>query len=129
MSDDCGNLSGYAAPVKSDLMLLRQMVLDVAASNPVIGPIEESTKWGEPSYAPEKKGIGSSVRITLRRDGRISMNFICHTGLVGRFRAIYGDRLSFEGNRTIIIDPAKPLPREELNHCIAMALTYFRNKP
>lgn len=126
--DDHGNLTGYAGPLKIDLMRLRQLVLDTATENPVIGLIEETTKWGEPSYAPAKKGIGSSVRIGLRPDGRISMNFICHTGLVGRFREIYGDRLMFEGNRTIVINPASPLPLDELRHCVAMALTYFRTK-
>lgn len=68
---------------------------------------------------------GSSVRIAPRRDGKLAMNFICHTGLVDRFRETYGETLAFEGNRTIIIDPEKPLREDELRHCIGMALTYF----
>lgn len=128
MSDDHGNLADFAGPLKADMLRLRKLVLNIAAENPLIGPVEESTKWGEPTYTPARKGIGSSVRIAPRRDGRISMNFICHTGLVSRFREIYADSLMFEGNRSIIIDPAKPLPQDELHHCIAMALTYFRTK-
>jgi Domain of unknown function (DU1801) len=126
--DDRGNLAGHAGSLRADLFRLRQLVLDTAARNPEIGPIAETIKWGEPSYAPTKRGIGSSVRIAPRKDGKISMNFICHTGLIDRFREIYGSRLNFEGNRTIIVDPAEPLPQEELGHCIAMALTYFRSK-
>lgn len=128
MSDDHGNLAGFTGPLTADMLRLRQLVLDTAAENPVIGPIEETIKWDEPSYAPAKKGIGSSVRIAPRRDGRIAMNFICHTGLVGRFREIYGEKLVFEGNRSIIIDPAKPQQQDELRHCVAMTLTYFRTK-
>jgi hypothetical protein len=119
-----GNLAGYTGEALERLQPLRQLVLDTAAARGV-GAVEESLKWGEPSYAPLKKGVGSSVRIAPRRDGKVSMNFICHTGLVAKFRELYADRLEFEGNRTIIIDPAAPLPKEELRHCVALALTYF----
>jgi hypothetical protein len=118
-----GNLAGYAGVALQQLRPLRRMVLETAAAIGV-GAIEESLKWGEPSYAPLRKGVGSSVRIAPRKDGKVSMNFICHTGLVAKFRELYPDRLAFEGNRTIIIDPAAPLPGPELRHCVALALTY-----
>lgn len=119
-----GNLSGN--PDRALLAPLRRLILDTAAALPAIGAIEESVKWGEPSYAPQKKRIGSSVRLARRKDGKVSMNFICHTGLIGRFRELYTDRLAFEGNRSVIIDPDAALPEAELRHCIAMALTCFR---
>lgn len=123
-----GHKRRYASPLRADLLRLRKLVLETAAHNSAIGPIEETIKWGEPSYAPARKGIGSSVRIAPREDGKIAMNFICHTGLVDRFREIYGTKLNFEGNRTIVINPAEPLQEEELRHCVAMALTYFLTK-
>lgn len=123
-----GNLAGYKGAALEQLRPLRRLVLDTAAAANGVGPIEESLKWGEPSYAPLKKGIGSSVRIAPRRDGKVSMNFICHTGLVAKFRELYPDALGFEGNRTIVIDPDTPLPEAELRHCIGMALTYHRSK-
>ncbi len=129
MAEGFGNLDGMAEPLRSKLAPLRALIFDVATSNAAIGPIAESLKWGEPSFTPLRKGIGSSVRIAPRRDGKLSMNFICHTGLVDRFRETYGERLVFEGNRTIIIDPQQPLPKEQLRHCIAMALTYFLKRP
>ncbi len=128
MADDLGVIDGFPETVRSNLAPLRQLILSVAMSNPAIGPLAESLKWGEPSYTPLKKGIGSSVRIAPRKDGMVVLNFICHTGLVDRFREIYGDRLAFEGNRTIVIDPSRPLPEPELRHCIAMVLTYFMKR-
>ena len=125
MAEGFGNLDGFPEPLRSRLAPLRELVLEVAASNAAVGPLAESLKWGEPSFTPQAKGIGSSVRIAPRRDGKLAMNFICHTGLVARFREIYGKTLAFEGNRTIIIDPERPLPKDELRHCIGMALTYF----
>jgi hypothetical protein len=123
-----GNLAGYAGAALQQLRPLRRLVLETAAATPGVGEIQESLKWGEPSYSPLKKGVGSSVRIALHKDGKISMNFICHTGLVAKFRELYPHTLDFEGNRTIIIDPAAPLPWQELRHCVALALTYHLGK-
>ncbi len=123
-----GNLAGYQGAALEHLRPLRQLVLDTAAATSGVGAIEESLKWGEPSFAPLKKGVGSSVRIAPRKDGKVSMNFICHTGLVEKFRELYPDALVFEGNRTIIINPEAPLPEPELRHCVGMALTYHRSK-
>ena len=122
---DFGNLASLAPLIQQRLIPLRQLILVTAAQTIGVGEIEESLKWGEPSYTPSKKGIGSSVRLAPRNDGKLSMHFICHTGLVDRFRELYSDRLTFEGNRTIVIDEYKPLAEQELRHCIAMALTYF----
>jgi Domain of unknown function (DU1801) len=123
-----GNLVGYNGAVLGQLKPLRQLILDTANATAGVGSLEESTKWGEPSYAPVKRAIGSSVRLAPRRDGKVSMNFICHTGLIARFRELYPAVLEYEGNRTIVIDAQKPLPLDELRHCIALALTYHLNK-
>ena len=123
LADD-GQLAIYAPANRAALRPLRRMILEIAASVPEIGALCESLKWGEPSFSPERRGIGSSVRLAPRADGKVSMHFICHTGLVDQFRALYSGKLDFEGNRTIIVDPAGPIPEEELRHCIAKALTY-----
>lgn len=128
MADDLGNLAAIDTQQQAQLGPLRQLILDTAAKTPSVGAIEESMKWGEPSYTPAKKGIGSSVRIAPRKDGKVSVNFICHTGLIERFREVYGQALVFEGNRTIVINSAKPLPEHELRHCFGMALTYHLAK-
>lgn len=107
---------------------LRKLILEAAAAIDGLGPLEESIKWGQPSFAPQKRNIGSSVRIQEGQDGTASLMFICHTNLVDEFRELYGDRLTFEGNRAIIVDLSKQLPREELKHCIALALTYKKRK-
>jgi hypothetical protein len=128
MADDVGAFDVFPENIRSKLAPLRQLVLSVAASNPAIGPLAESLKWGEPSFTPLKKGVGSSVRIATRKDGMVALNFICHTGLVDRFREIYRETLVFEGNRTIVVDLSRQLPEPELRHCVAMALTYFMQR-
>ena len=92
-----------------------------------VGPLAESVKWGEPSYTPAKSGIGSSVRIGTLRDGRVAMHFICHAGLVERFRELYPETLEYAGNRSIVIGPGT-VDEAALSHCIGMALTYHRDR-
>ena len=121
-----GNLICHTGAALENLRPLRRLIHDTAAATHGVGALEESLKWGEPSYAPLKRGVGSSVRLAPRKDGRVSVNFICHTGLVAKFRELYPDALRFEGNRTIVIDPFAPLPEAELRHCVALALTYFQ---
>ena len=36
--------------------------------------------------------------------------------------------MSFDGNRAIVLDASAPLPAAPLRHCIALALTYHRDK-
>ncbi len=128
MAADLGNLEGMDSTLQAQLAPLRRLILDTAASTQGVGEIAESIKWSEPSYTPVKKGVGSSVRLAPRKDGKVSMHFICHTGLVDRFREQYPNELTFEGNRTIVIDTLNPPPLEALRHCISMALTYFQAK-
>jgi hypothetical protein len=106
------------------LKRLRELIFQTAAETPDVGELTESLKWGEPSYTPEKPRTGSSVRLATTRDGKPAAFFICHTHLVDRFRDIYPDVFTFEGNRALVFDPDRPLREPELMHCFAMALTY-----
>jgi hypothetical protein len=128
MAADLGNLERMHSTLQAQLGPFRRLILDTAARTQGVGEISESVKWGEPSYTPAIKGIGSSVRLAPRKDGKVSIHFICHTGLINRFRVQYPNELTFEGNRTIVIDTQNPPPLEALRHCISMALTYFRTK-
>lgn len=107
---------------------LRELIYAAAADAPEIGELDESLKWGEPSFAPRKPNIGSSVRIADRQNGDLALMFICHTNLVEEFRALYPDRLRFEGNRAIVLSHGIEPDLEALKHCIALALTYKLRK-
>lgn len=104
---------------------LRSLVFEVAASLDGIGTIEESLKWGQLTFSTVGPKSGSPFRIAPHREpGRIGLYFICTTDLVSRFREHYGDTLTFEDNRAIVLDCDEPLAAEPLKHCMAMALTY-----
>ena len=107
---------------------LRDLIAETARETPGVGELAESLKWGEPSFTPARPRIGRSVRLNQRPDGDVALMFICHTGLVERFREFYGDTLRIEGNRAIVLTPGEALPVDALKHCIAQALTYHLAK-
>jgi hypothetical protein len=46
---------------------------------------------------------------------------------VDTFRELY-PKLSYSGNRAILLDARAKLPEAELRHCVALALTYHLRK-
>lgn len=120
--------ASFPPPAQAKLMEIRLMIYEVAKSENV-GPLNETLKWGQPSYLTAPK-IGSTVRLgwSEKNPDSVSAYFICTTHLVDRFREIYPNSFEFIANREIRFDLSAPLPEKELSHCLAMALTYHRNK-
>ena len=116
----------YPKATRQRLLALRKLIFDTAARTNGVGELEETLKWGQPSYLTTATKSGSTIRIDgiKGNDTRYAVYFICHTNLVERFRELYPAALRFEGNRAIVLDVKEPIPAEELSHCIAMALTY-----
>lgn len=121
---------GYPKEVKSRLIFLRQLIFDVASRTNGVGELEETLKWGQPSYLTTQTKSGSLVRIDQikSQEGKYAMFFHCQTTLVDSFKEMYRGLFEFGGNRSIIFDLNDKVPVDELSHCISMALTYHLNK-
>ncbi|MEO0635661.1 MAG: DUF1801 domain-containing protein [Pseudomonadota bacterium] len=107
---------------------LRNLIGEVAQETDSVGEIEETLKWGQPSFAPKRPKVGSSVRLQDNEDGSTGLMFICNTDLVERFRTQYPDQLDFIGNREIRVRELTAANEPALKHCVAMALTYHLSK-
>ena len=120
----------YPPAVRKRLLAIRKLIFDTAAKTEGVGALEETLKWGQPSYLTSATKSGSTIRIDGIKgdDAHCAVYFICHTNLVERFRELYGGKLRLEGNRGILVDVKQPLPADELRHCIALALTYQLEK-
>jgi hypothetical protein len=124
--------AAYPERTRAKLLALRKLILETAAEMPGVGPLDETLKWGQPSYLTKETGSGSTIRIDRVRpaagvaEERYALYVHCQTTLVSTFRRLYRDRLTFGGNRSILLDAARPLPKAALRHCIALALTYHR---
>ena len=120
----------YPETVRPSLFELRELIFDTANSIPGVGELEETLKWGQPSYLPRKSGIGSTIRIDAVSDPTdgYGLFFHCQTTLVESFRAKFADELRYEGNRALLFSTSQALPVEIVKQCISEALTYHLNK-
>ena len=127
-SPDVENIiNSYPAHVKEKLNFLRCLIIETASEIADIDKIEETLKWGEPSYVTKN---GRTIRIDWkeRNPNQCAMYFHCGTKLVDTFRELYKTILNFEGNRAIVFNLHDSIPAEELKHCIELSLTYHSRK-
>lgn len=119
----------YPPGLRTRLMALRELVFDTAAGTSGVGPLDETLKWGQPSYLTAESGSGTTVRIDRlkNRDG-YAIYFHCQSGLVEEFRTIYPDTFAYEGKRAIVFETGARVPVRALRHCLALALTHHARK-
>ncbi|HSZ73702.1 MAG TPA: DUF1801 domain-containing protein [Rhizomicrobium sp.] len=114
----------YPPLLRTRLMQLRKLILATARKMDGVGELEETLRWGQPSFISKSKS-GSTIRIdgVKNEPARYALYFICHTDLIARFRELYPE-LEYGGSRSILLDTRKPIPEDALRHCVALALTY-----
>lgn len=112
----------YPEQAKGVLLKIRDLILEVAEQQK-LGVVEETLKWGEPSYLV--KG-GSAVRFDwkAKTPQQYFLFFNCKTKLVDTFRELYSNDLEFQGNRAIVLNLNEPIPITIVQHCIELSLTY-----
>jgi len=114
---------------RAKLLELRALIFETAARTPGVGPLEEALRWGEPSYLTSQSKSGTMLRIhwKARRPDRCAMYVHCQTNLLEQYRSRYPDTFEFEGDRAVLVDIDRPLPKAALRDCIQLALTYRRS--
>ena len=119
--------NNYPPLMRKKLMFLRALVFETASETEGVGEIEETFKWGEPSYIARG---GSTIRMDWKSayPDQYAMYFHCTSKLVDTFKEIYGGSLKFEGNRAIVFSKQDKIPATILKHCISLALTYHQRK-
>ena len=123
--------ASYDEDVRAALLELRQLILDTAEETAGVGSIEESLRWGQPSYLTTETRSGSTIRIAptnTASDHDYAMYFICHTNLVETFQDLFGEVFAYEKNRALLFSIGVQPPEDELRACITMALTYHLTK-
>lgn len=117
----------YPASVRMKMLKLRKLVIDTAKETETISELEETLKWGEPSYVTKN---GSTIRMDwkLKSPDQYAMYFKCTSRLVETFKMIYKDSLEYEGSRAVVFQLNDKVPIDELKSCIKAALTYHKVK-
>jgi hypothetical protein len=117
----------YPESAQNQLLHLRDLVLKAASEIDGLEKLEETLKWGEPSYLTKH---GSTIRMDwkTKTPEQFAIYFKCTSKLVPTFKTIYKDIFEFEGNRAIVFKLNDDIPEIELKHCISMALQYHKIK-
>ncbi|MBB1340844.1 DUF1801 domain-containing protein [Pseudoalteromonas sp. SG44-1] len=105
---------------------IRSLILQVAVQDGIT-ELEETLKWGEPSYISK---IGTTIRFDHKPKSaeQFCIYFNCKTKLIETFKELYGDTFSYEGNRALVFKLNQTVPVKELAHCISLALRYKKIK-
>lgn len=110
-------------------MHLRRLILETAAQIDAVGDVEETLKWGQPSFQTTRPRTGTAIRID--KDGPetadVALFVHCQTSLVSEWRVLY-PHLSFGGNRSVHFPAGEPLPEAEICQMVSMALRYHLDK-
>jgi hypothetical protein len=117
----------YPDHVRVKMLTLRALVIETAQEIKGLSTLEETLKWGEPSYLAKH---GSTLRMDWKpkRPDQYALYFKCTSKLVETFRHIFKDTLDYEANRAIVFKVKDDLPKDELKQCIKATLTYHKVK-
>jgi len=117
----------YPEFVLKKIMSLRNLIVETASELEEISNLEETLKWGEPSFLVKK---GSTIRIDWKKSkpDQYAMYFQCTSKLITTFRVVYKESFQFEGNRAIIFPINANIPQKKLKNCITAALRYHKVK-
>ena len=119
----------WSAAAQDHLWACRTLFHIIAAEADT-GPLDETLKWGQPSWRPQKPRTGATLRMdwAAKTPNRLSFYVDCKTDLAARMRDIYPDLPVNDGQRHLGIDLAQPLPEQALSHLAEMTFTYHRAK-
>jgi hypothetical protein len=117
----------YPDWAREKLLVLRELIVETAKEVEDISALEETLKWGEPSYLTKN---GSTIRMDWKSKApnQYALYFKCTSRLVETFKATFQNVFEFEGKRALVFQKDDTIPVEELKHCIRAALTYHKVK-
>jgi hypothetical protein len=106
------------------LLEVRHAIFGIASTLPETGRIEETLKWGQPSYLTPDTKSGTTLRLGVSKGGLPSLYAHCQTTLISDFKSIFPDDFAYDGNRAVHIDEMRRVPMEKLKLLIVRALIY-----
>lgn len=119
--------ANYPDFVRSKMQYLRELVIETAEEIEGITVLEETLKWGEPSFITKN---GSTLRMDWKEKtpDQYALYFQCTSRLVNTFRLVFNHKFQYEGNRAIVFQLNQEIPELELKECIKATLRYHKVK-
>lgn len=119
--------ANYPDFVRDKMQFLRELVIETAEETEGVTRLEETLKWGEPSFVTKN---GSTLRMDWKEKSpdQYAMYFQCTSRLVNTFRLVFDHKFEYEGKRAIVFKLNQKVPEMELKECIKASLTYHNVK-
>ncbi|MEO1194256.1 MAG: DUF1801 domain-containing protein [Pseudomonadota bacterium] len=118
--------AGFPEAVRLGLLRLRDLIFEIAAETPGVGPLEETLKWGQPAFLTPETRSGSTIRVGVPKTGGFALYVHCQTTIIAESRDLFPDDLTYEGNRAIHFQDLSEVSAEPVRLVIARALTYHQ---
>lgn len=120
-------IASYPDFVRDKMIYLRELVTKTAEEISEITELEETLKWGEPSFLCKN---GSTLRMDWKQKNpdQYAMYFKCTSRLVETFKIVYGKQFKYEKSRAIVFQLDEKIPFKELSQCIKATLMYHKVK-
>jgi len=120
-------MASYPDLIREKMHALRALVIETAKELSEITKVEETLKWGEPSFLTKK---GSTLRMDWKQKtpNQYAMYFKCTSRLVETFKMVFGNQFEYEKSRAIVFQIDQKVPTRELKKCIKAALMYHTVK-
>jgi len=121
--------NNFSENICEKLLLVRELIFQIAEEHEIIGEIEETLKWDAPSYLTNQPKSGTTIRLSSipALENKYAISVHCQTSLIAEFKELFPN-LEYDGNRSIIVDVNKTFPVEAIKHFIYLALTYHHRK-
>lgn len=119
--------ANYPDGVRDKMLALRELVFETAKEVDEITKLEETLRWGEPSYLTTN---GSTLRMDWKpkMPNQYALYFKCTSRLVETFKMIFKNDFVFDGKRAIVFQLEDDISKNELKKCIKAALVYHKVK-
>lgn len=119
--------ANYPDFVRDKMQYLRKLVIEMAEEMKDVTVLEETLKWGEPSFITKN---GSTLRMDWKEKtpDQYAMYFQCTSRLIDTFRLTYDHKFQFEGKRAIVFRLNQKIPELELKECVKASLNYHKVK-
>ncbi len=119
--------ANYPDFVRDKMQFLRKLVIETAEETEGVTDLEETLKWGEPSFVTKN---GSTLRMDWKEKApdQYAMYFQCTSRLVDTFRLVFDHKFKYEGKRAIVFQLNQKVPELELKECIKASLRYHNVK-
>ena len=120
-----GVFEAFEPDARASLLAVRGVIFDLAGEMADVEGVEESLKWGQPSYVPRPK-TGTPIRLGLTKSDTPAIFVHCQTTLVSDLASDNAYGLETIDNRAVVLPSGDLAGHPGLRGFVRAALMYHR---